>query len=486
MSFEAGWSGNAVINFLNAPGIIEMSQSDLLATTQPSGTIGITTDSDLIFLYFDGAWTQLAGGGGGAQNLQQVTDIGSTTSNAIDVTDGTSHVVIGPDATINFSGASDTSVFIQQNGYWFLQGVNHLQLFVDTLTGLNSQQFQDKSGIIALLSDVALGNLDDVLTTGNTATNKVLVMQSSTGNNITIVAAGTGLSIDFKRGSVFMNLEVPVLTGANKVISFPNASGTVALISDIPGTPTIDAVLAAGSTATGRTLTMTGTAGRSIGLNSIGTAQQLFYILSGFTLNISLPSLTAARNILWPDKSGTVAMTSDIPGTPTIDAVLAAGNTATNKSMIIKDASTATTQATISSLVIELSSGIGSGSPSKISLNPGFFFGASLVYTNNGFTIGLHPPVATNNSDISLPDKTGTVALTNDVPIMQTFITSGTGVATSFTFTIAVAATRCIAQSTNTLAIVTSSNIVSTTLTINCAAAPVVGTNNVIFTVIMF
>jgi hypothetical protein len=88
-------------------------------------------------------------------------------------------------------------------------------------------------------------------------------------------------------------------TGALRSWLLPDNSGTIALTSDIPSTPTLAQVLVAGNSTSGTNIILT--SGDTINY-SVG---------SGGTLNSA--STTALRSWLLPDNSGTIALTSDIP-----------------------------------------------------------------------------------------------------------------------------------------------------------------------------
>lgn len=126
----------------------------------------------------------------------------------------------------------------------------------------------------------------------------------------------------------------------------PDASGTLALTSDIPAVPTIQQVLTQGNIATSINMDFVSgsisftNAGYGLIFNNGGG--NTVYLLAGGTdairfvqdagvnyVQLDNSLLTASRTQKYPDKAGTFAMTSDIPGGAGIDDVLAVGQALT-------------------------------------------------------------------------------------------------------------------------------------------------------------
>ena len=107
---------------------------------------------------------------------------------------------------------------------------------------------------------------------------------------------------------------------ADRKWELPDASGTIALTSDIP---TLQQVTDEGNVTTNPIIFNDG----SDEFNISGTAIKYKTIGTGFTKELVFDSLTANRNIILPDASGTVALTSDIPAPITIDATPTDGST---------------------------------------------------------------------------------------------------------------------------------------------------------------
>lgn len=101
-------------------------------------------------------------------------------------------------------------------------------------------------------------------------------------------------------------------------------------------------------------------------------------------------------------------------------------------------------------------------------------------------TLSLFPPPTINvgGRGVFLPDEDGTIVLGTH----GTTSLSGTGVATSFTFTVTTGYGNCIVQSKNLVATIISSSIVSGTgvITVNMLAAPAVGVNNIVLSYMAF
>jgi hypothetical protein len=225
-------------------------------------------------------------------------------------------------------------------------------------------------------NELLIKDIAKVLDAGDTATDQAIKFITASNDNETEIDE-TGLAVRKNSesikiehdkiiaayGSDSTTLSFPTISGTN-VIDFRNSSGTVALTSDIPAqlnpTPgtgigitgtypnltftntspnivsTIDQVLGAGSTATSKTLTLTGgfwtnTVGSqsiNIGNSSTGNflnldaASNSIKIKTGsFTNTISKITPTQDNNHQLPDKSGIIAHISDIQG-KYIDVVL--------------------------------------------------------------------------------------------------------------------------------------------------------------------
>lgn len=106
---------------------------------------------------------------------------------------------------------------------------------------------------------------------------------------------------------------------------------------------------------------------------------------SGGTLNSAPTSIN--QQWLLPDNTGTIALTSDIT-TPDFDAVLSVGNSTIGNDINITS-------------------------------------GDSIVFNNTGNTATINEPTLGGNIVLTLPNTTGTFALTSDLPITTTDTTEG-------------------------------------------------------------
>jgi hypothetical protein len=188
----------------------------------------------------------------------------------------------------------------------------------------------------------------------------------------------------------------------SKVIEFPNNSGIVALLSDIPsGVPTLQSVTDSGNTITASGYETIITAG-SIAVGTVGFGYTLlnpdYFQLNNGTnyINLNLPDvLTGNRTIKFPDAAGTIALTSDISLQKAFDA----GRTMTTDNFTIGvfDAASGLSVKNTSSsdeIVVETT---------KITLTKN----SSGLKTTN-----LRQAVTpTANRTITLPDADGTIAL---------------------------------------------------------------------------
>lgn len=142
-------------------------------------------------------------------------------------------------------------------------------------------------------------------------------------------------TIAFDNNAFLISIKGPDTLTANRTIKFPNATGTVALTSDIP-VPTLDYVLAEGNTSLSDAyigalgLWDNSNAGyatiqandynftfKDYNNDYVLFAEQGILALSKTNViaaSLSTTSLTASRNYLFPDQSGTLALTSDISG----------------------------------------------------------------------------------------------------------------------------------------------------------------------------
>lgn len=124
-------------------------------------------------------------------------------------------------------------------------GLTSLALKFPLLTGNWVQTFQDKNGIVALLSDITDSqSLSNVLTNGNTTNGKDINMSSASGDAIVFVSGSDSISLSATpAGGAFTQI-------------FQTASGTIALLNDIPAPDGNGIYTGSGSLSGNTTVTM--------------------------------------------------------------------------------------------------------------------------------------------------------------------------------------------------------------------------------------
>ena len=320
-------------------------------------------------------------------------------------------------------------------------------------------------------------NLDQVLTSGNTS-----LLNASIGelgiwdpaNNAYLKVIGGDNSFTFKRSnleSIFTieqgvlalyqtnlisgNISTSTLT-ATRVYSLPNASGTIALTSDIPvesqnlndvltigNTSILDAKVGslglydvegfdyATITAYDHNFTFKDYNGDYVLYTEQGNLS--LYKTNTIAAGISSNLLTASRSYALPDMSGTIALTSDIPivNIPTLDQVLTAGNFSIIAACVGKvglfDSINPSNYGYLS-----LDNSVFSSSDFENQI----FFEASENYLRvyrkiTGVYGNIDFSNISSNRNYILPNNSGTIALTSDIPVPITLTTTGSsGVAT--------------------------------------------------------
>ena len=161
-------------------------------------------------------------------------------------------------------------------------------------------------------------SLQAVTDVGNTTTNDiyavlaVLSAQNADGSSQAYLTA-SGLNIQ-QGATAFTALVLPTTLTNDRTLFLPDEDGTLATLADV-STPTLEVVTTAGNS------------------TNVGIVLQdpavLTYLVAGFTVAIGVIAPTANHTIRFKDASGTVALTSDIPATPTLQQVVTAGGTTT-------------------------------------------------------------------------------------------------------------------------------------------------------------
>ena len=295
--------------------------------------------------------------------LQQVTTAGNTTSNSVIVSNGAGSLVTISNNGIFFNTSTSHGVIFSNSGFSLVDDLTTQQfgldfdgLYLKTISGgsggrikadlltstQRTYQLPDASGTFALTSDIPIPTLDYVLAEGNTslsdayigalgvwdnanagympisAVDNSFVFKDSTADKI--LAMEQGVFSLFKDNIIAANLYSTLLTTARN-FDFPDASGTIALTSDIPSAITLTTTGSSGSSTltagvlnvptytlaglggvpTSRTLTINGTAYDL-------TADRSWSVGTVTSVGLSMPSaFTVASSPI--TGSGTIAVT---------------------------------------------------------------------------------------------------------------------------------------------------------------------------------
>ena len=164
------------------------------------------------------AWVEFSSSAGGSQNLQQVTDIGSITTNRMTVYSGSDELQIRPD-TVGFTKSSITS-FLTPN----------------TISGARYWKLPDSSGTIALLQNISIPTLQQVLTAGSTLTTDNTIdvganeLAINSTNAIRINGGGTGIF----EADVLGSFQLKSVSGSNYSQIASTTGQTVGILSYTP------------------------------------------------------------------------------------------------------------------------------------------------------------------------------------------------------------------------------------------------------------
>ena len=315
--------GSAVQNFRGAPGIIEANGTTLFSLTPPVGTIGLDLDTGAFYRY-QGGWNPI-GGSYSTADLQQVTDVGNTTTNNIVLTDsGGFSINTINEGSINITdGAGSTDIY---SGY---------ADFVDTSGNLVANIQPNQLQALNNGTNAAFTATSDLITiTDNSNT-----LTISSGGVVTITDAAGNLTI-FETGKFQFKLAAsaspftlrfPSLYLGSPVVSIPATAGTLALLTDltltnvltaggnvISDTLTIQIEGAAGNTvaymnsSTISVATLTG-GGNFIQIKSLGTGQPTVIVFGnasgvGYTYLKSTNTGATANTLTIPAGSGALAL----------------------------------------------------------------------------------------------------------------------------------------------------------------------------------
>lgn len=209
--------------------------------------------------------------------------------------------------------------------------------------------------------------LTDVLTAGNT-----------TGGVDIEITSGDTINFNVGSGGV-LNSES---TTGSRTWNLPDASGVLALSSEIPSLVGLKGVLTIDSFSGGLDINLTSGDVLKFNVGDVGS--------------LNSDTITAARTWLLPDKSGTIAMLSDV-ATPNLNQVLGNGN------------STGGVDISVSS-------------------------GDTIKFNNAAFTADIAEPTLVGNITLTLPASTGTFALLSDITSLTIGDTVNSGTSGSILF----------------------------------------------------
>lgn len=247
---------------------------------------------------------------------------------------------------VNLLGNSATA---DENGQTVLSKDGAIMARISTteLTDTRKYNLPDGDGTLALTTDVTTPTLQEVTDEGNTLTDTEILFDSAFGNKEILINVDDGIyvkDIDSDKlafieqsglgisnydgtnatylleegfnhtSSVnFQKLTFDTIASDEEII-IPNASGTIALTSDIT-TPTLQQVTDAGNETNGRIIVIeSGVSSITINNSNI---ERVEYDLSASTQLTFQNSETNNNIIAFPDASGTLALTSDIPTSST-------------------------------------------------------------------------------------------------------------------------------------------------------------------------
>jgi nitrogen fixation protein len=174
-----------------------------------------------------------------------------------DTSNGDYSKIYCTDRNFNFNDFENNGIFSVQAGLFVLHKSNSISAFfdIDGLTISRSFNLPDANGTIALTSDISIPTLDEVLTEGNISTKDAAIgglslydasnsyyysiyadddmfgFINNDGNFVALL--GLAEFTLYKTSSIAANFSAALLTSTRN-FELPNASGTIALTSNIP------------------------------------------------------------------------------------------------------------------------------------------------------------------------------------------------------------------------------------------------------------
>jgi hypothetical protein len=366
---------------------------------------------------------------------------------------------------------------------------------IEDVTGSQGSTFEFLSKAVSGINWVSLpvDNLQAVLNAGNTATQNIILTGDITSTKIipgniqddtsSIGTTGQVLS-KTASGIRWINNPTVLTPGLNDVLSVGNTSLFNAYVGEEFGLwdnansgymliKTIDNSFIFEDSAANKILSM---------------EQSIFSFFKSNTIaaNLNSTSLTASRSYSFPDQSGTIALLSDIPPyvTPTLDSVLLEGNVGYAKDIsLLREGDSLSAAGGILTLLDETTGNIGNAfqaSPFSAILSDNT---GQLELTKEIITKGdgvnstsLVWETLSSVETITIPNKTGTLALISDIPTgggLKHGTASGTD-----TYAVTITDVTSYADGDAYLIRFTNGNTTSATLNINSLGAIPLYRNN--------
>ncbi len=214
---------------------------------------------------------------------------------------------------------------------------------------------------------------------------------------------------------------------ANRAIDFPNASGTLALTTDVAGrvSKTGDTIKSDNAAVLTLDRNNSGTSslsaieylGNDIPEGTAGCADGAIrmYGKSSYYTTFDAQDSTANRRISAPDKSGTIALTSDVDekvskSGDTMSGRLTVTSASGDSYAIVADRTNNST--TSADVRVNIGNSIVDGTT-------GSTYGVLRIYSKGSYRAELSAQDITNHRSIQLPNASGTLALSGTIPLFN-------------------------------------------------------------------
>lgn len=312
-----------------------------------TGTIALTSDIPTTLPASDvSAWAKAS-----SKPTYTATEVGALASDTtyvstVTTTAGTHTAITSKSGTVSFNVPTKTSHLTNDSG--FITSDSDENVKSTTVTAATTNYIVGSTS-----SSTATGGLSKhasalIYTTADSGTSGYTELRL--GNTTATSSAGGKegrIRLYGTNATYYITLQAGAVATSNKTITFPNATGTIALTSDIVDENVKITALTAASTyyLTGNNSFTTNTGGLNVhssanlaisadsstsgytrlnlGNSTAGTTAggregtiRLYGSSTSYT-DLKVGASTSAKTITFPDKTGTVALTSDIPTVPT-------------------------------------------------------------------------------------------------------------------------------------------------------------------------